>query len=203
MRDLLVENEFGLPTRLNLAGKDSTHTGYGVFAGYNIQIDEAVLGIEADFTRVQLKGVGADRDARRFSASTGYDHNALLTGQASSEINDFGTLRARAGISMGSFLPYVTGGIALGRATTRRTALVDSVDQSPVSPHPVTNQLQAMKAISPKETLALGYAVGVGVDVAVTPNIMLRAEYQYIHFNDVAGHRIGVNNVRAGASVKF
>lgn len=202
LRDLVIEREAQLSTKLLPRADDASTQGYGVFAGYNVQFDEAVLGFEVDFTRARMKGVSSDSYARRFGASNGLDYSSQLSGSVSGEINDLGTLRARAGVTMGSFLPYVTGGVALARATTTRTASVNIVERNPLDGS-VTGRLVDSQTIGPKESFVLGYTGGVGVDMAITPNVMLRAEYQYIYFNDFDGYRITVNNVRAGAGIKF
>ncbi len=48
-----------------------------------------------------------------------------------------------------------------------------------------------------------GVALGAGLEFALTSNIVLRGEYQYILFNDFDGHKVNVNTVRGGAAVKF
>jgi opacity protein-like surface antigen len=48
-----------------------------------------------------------------------------------------------------------------------------------------------------------GFNVGVGVDVALTPSVFLRAEYEYVQFAPVANLIVDVNSVRAGAGFKF
>jgi opacity protein-like surface antigen len=48
-----------------------------------------------------------------------------------------------------------------------------------------------------------GFTVGAGLDFAVTQNIFLRAEYEYVQFTPVAGVEININSGRAGLGVKF
>jgi outer membrane immunogenic protein len=48
-----------------------------------------------------------------------------------------------------------------------------------------------------------GVALGAGLEFALTSNIMLRGEYQYVLFNDFKGHSAEINTVRGGAAVKF
>ncbi len=69
----------------------------GIGAGYNLQIDQIVLGVEGD---VQLSGISDDDD------NGGFD--------ISSDTNYFGTLRARAGFAFDRTLIYATGGVAFG-----------------------------------------------------------------------------------------
>jgi opacity protein-like surface antigen len=201
LRGYTVENEFRLSQMLQPSDDDASDTSFGAFAGYNFQYDEAVLGFEVDFTRVRLSGVGSDFYAARVRASNGLDYSFGLDGETRGQLMDFASLRARAGITMGSFLPYVSGGIALARTEVTRFARVDVSERNGLDQE--IGSIRDSKSLGPKEVVTLGYAAGVGVDVAVTPNLMLRAEYLYAHFNDMAGYRININNVRGGAAVKF
>jgi len=68
----------------------------GVQAGYNYQVSNIVLGIEADY----------DWSNAKSSVVTGPNdtHNVALT--------SLGTIRGRVGVAFDRFLPYVTGGVA-------------------------------------------------------------------------------------------
>jgi opacity protein-like surface antigen len=48
-----------------------------------------------------------------------------------------------------------------------------------------------------------GFTVGAGLDVLLTQNIFLRAEYEYVQFTPVAGVLININSARAGLGFKF
>ncbi|MGU3662430.1 outer membrane protein, partial [Methylobacterium fujisawaense] len=48
-----------------------------------------------------------------------------------------------------------------------------------------------------------GVALGFGLEYAVTPNILLRGEYQYVLFQSFNGHRAELNTIRGGAALKF
>ncbi len=48
-----------------------------------------------------------------------------------------------------------------------------------------------------------GIALGFGLEYALTPNILLRGEYQYINFQSFNGHNAELNTIRGGAAVKF
>jgi outer membrane immunogenic protein len=72
--------------------------------GYNYQIGQWVVGLEADFQGTDLKASAA---AGAFTASN--------------EINWFGTVRGRVGYAFDRFLPYVTGGFAYGNVKNKLT----------------------------------------------------------------------------------
>jgi outer membrane immunogenic protein len=67
----------------------------GLGVGYNHQVDQIVLGIEAD---IQLSGISDDDENGDF--------------EMSNDVNYFGTLRARAGMAFDRTLLYGTGGLA-------------------------------------------------------------------------------------------
>jgi len=74
----------------------------GVTAGYNYQINNWVLGAEADFSAADIKGsVGS-------TPEWGCDSGCRT------KVDWFGTVRARAGYAFDRTLPYVTGGLAYG-----------------------------------------------------------------------------------------
>lgn len=72
----------------------------GVYAGYNLQTDRFVYGLEAD-----IGGSGVDADG--FNVATG---SAI-----SADGNIFGSLRARAGVAVDPFLVFATAGVAASR----------------------------------------------------------------------------------------
>ena len=72
----------------------------GVYAGYNLQTDRFVYGLEAD-----IGGSGVDADG--FNVATG---SAI-----SSDGNVFGSLRGRVGVAVDPFLVFATGGVAASR----------------------------------------------------------------------------------------
>jgi outer membrane immunogenic protein len=71
--------------------------------GYNYQIGQIVLGVEADFQ-------GADLKAGSSFAGLG------IVGEGKTEW--FGTVRGRVGFAYDRFLPYITGGLAYGNVKT-------------------------------------------------------------------------------------
>ena len=117
-----------------LHGKDASGPAFGGFAGYNSQFENVVLGVEADYTNVHLKGARTDSIGRFVTSSNGYFNDAVLSGTATAEVNGYGTLRARAGYTSGPFMPFVTAGVALGqiRTSTSVTAQIAGYDTAVV-----------------------------------------------------------------------
>lgn len=77
--------------------------GGGTF-GYNFQIDQIVLGAEADISYADIDGSG--------DTSGGWGCGSGCY----TEVKWYGTVRGRLGFAFDNFLPYVTGGYAFGKA---------------------------------------------------------------------------------------
>jgi outer membrane immunogenic protein len=48
-----------------------------------------------------------------------------------------------------------------------------------------------------------GFSVGGGFDVALTPNIFVRGEFEYTQFAPISNITVSISTVRAGAGFKF
>jgi opacity protein-like surface antigen len=236
-RRTLIETERRISELPEPGDADARARAYGAFFGYNMQFDEVVLGIEADYTRTRLNGVTTDSIARSFTLSNGDYHRVGIDTDARADIKDYATLRARAGYTMGAFMPFVTAGVAIGRADVSggvdirnasynvaereawliaREAFMAGTRAMPPAPltsvrgyrsfdpftgtgTPIVERLERAR----RNAMSVGFTGGLGIDVAVTQNLFLRAEWQYIHFRDFAGVQASINNVRAAAGLKF
>ncbi|WP_336485267.1 outer membrane protein [Methylobacterium nigriterrae] len=225
-----IESEFGVSSLLIANAKRASGSSFGGFAGVNFQFDEMVLGLEADYTQFQRGATSSNSIGRYFITSAGNYESVYLDGTSSTKVEDFGTFRARAGYAMGNFLPFVTGGLAIGRArivdqvnvqnygydkktydanqqlTSGNLAYVNFHDykifyQNDVG-RSIPNGPIALPTVA-KTKVVGGVALGGGLEYALTQNIILRGEYQYVLLNDFDGHKVNLNTVRAGAAVKF
>jgi opacity protein-like surface antigen len=206
-RDSTLEQQFQVSRLLHLKSKDVRDTAFGGFVGYNYQIDEVVLGIEADYTATQLRGTSTDSIARRMSTSDGDTHQISLSGSAMAEIKSYGTARVRAGYTLGPLMPFVTGGVAIADIDTKNAATINWTQYTAgiQSAYICRGSLGCPfpELTKTKSTVAVGFTAGAGLDYMLTENIFLRGEYQYAFFNDFDGHKFNLNVVRGGAGVKF
>lgn len=130
----------------------------GAQVGYNWQTGSIVLGAEADFSFVS-----SDTDFL-FSVPGG-----LGTITYSAEQDWLATVRGRIGFAAGRFMPYVTGGLAMGAVETRARLFEAATG--------------ATLVVSSDDT-RVGWTVGGGAEYAVTDALTLRAEYLYYDLGD-------------------
>ncbi len=194
-----LTNRFFPETRRN----QNAQSGFGAFVGYNYQIEDVVLGIEADFTRAKARGNVSAAGGGRFNDSTGIDINYRASDVGSYNATDFASVRARVGYAVGNALPYFTGGIAAFRGGTERVSRVEGefINSTTLATIRPLATLQNTNRVS--ERLFFGYAIGAGLDYAFSQNIFVRAEFQHMRFADVNGFNIQVNTAKVGAGLKF
>lgn len=161
------------------------------FVGVNYQFGALVVGAEADVTLGDFGG-----------KSRGCPNNPPFTFGCKANAGDvFGTVRGRVGYAFDRFLVFGAGGLAIG----------DSVDFKRDSP--LGGAFDFRKNDSGTR---YGYALGAGVEYAVTDNILVRGEYQYVDFGKEkfsvrssigASQKVQIDQdahiVRVGAAYKF
>ncbi|ESR26888.1 outer membrane protein [Lutibaculum baratangense] len=126
--------------------------------GYNWQMDSFVFGVETD---LQWADLSTSRSGDVF-----FDDDDIADGtyRFGAEMNWFGTTRIRAGYAMDRFLVYATGGIAYGDADVGFTYDGDVEDVR----------------FGRDDKTRIGYAVGGGVEGAITDNLTAKVEYLYV-----------------------
>ena len=213
VRNTIFESIVGGFTTL---GKASTNGGhYGWFAGYNQQWEGGViLGLEANYNRTALTTGASDtttvRIANDATAPPGhhfYYDPFTVSGGSSIHITDIASFRARAGWAVGQFMPYAFLGLAIARADSARTATVsytrtDVPDPAapPIVPLPVQTFGPVTQSDSNKGKFYYGYAIGLGIETFIMPNVFLRGEWEVDNFQSL---RTNINNARAAIGVRF
>lgn len=160
----------------------------GLYAGFNFDMgNNFILGIDGDVTYNDLE-----------SGLWGPD----LEGDESSGINNklrwSGVVRARLGVSMDRWMPYLAGGVAFG--DVKNTAWETDGGN--------------IYSASQSKTLT-GWTAGAGVDYAATDNVIVRLEYRYTDYGsknfDADTEHIGfetrnkfkMHDIRLGVAYKF
>jgi outer membrane immunogenic protein len=152
--------------------------GGGLHAGYNHQIANWVMGVEAD-----IEASGADGSRTN-----------IVAGRDTLEMQWSGSARARIGYAFDRTLIYSTAGVAVGsfeNISRVRVLGVNIID-------------------SDKNTHA-GWTAGAGVEMALTQNMTMRAEYRYSAFGKKdydlflvsARNEPELHSTRIGLSYKF
>jgi outer membrane immunogenic protein len=184
----------------------------GGFLGYNYQMDDIVLGMEANYSQTRLSAAVVDTQSRNYFVNFN-SHifattiNTQVTAAAS--YNQLGDFRARAAWAFGNFLPYAFVGAALAQVnsyqyTNVRYLGVDVTPQSGGSPGFLPNiGANYTEGAASTGKYVLGFSAGVGLDYAILDNIFLRGEAEYLQLGQPNGIKLNDVSMRAGAGVKF
>lgn len=210
-RDLLLSSEYDVAKLVDsLPLGDDRSRSFGGFAGYNYFSSNIMVGLEIDYTRSKQGAEADDFIARRYITSNGIQNDISLTTHMKAELRDYMTARVRAGWAIGSFLPFVTGGVAVGRADVR-THLAATYDFALPDPNNAGSFLPEVTASGyplaltsgKKNAYSAGFALGGGVDVALASYLFLRGEYQFVRFGSFKGAEIDVHTIRGAVAAKF
>ncbi len=203
----------GLQNALVTPSRAMNSTSFGGFVGYNSTWEDAVIGIEADYMRTNLKTSSHLDYGVRFSGTatpiTTYNivtplGNPGATLDTASKITDIATVRGRVGYAMGNALPFLTLGVAFAHGQFSNRTTFQGTQTTGTAPATVTSTLIPLdRGYTNRDKFAAGLAAGAGFDYAFTSSIFLRAEYQYIKFSSLGGSQVSINNARAGVAAKF
>jgi outer membrane immunogenic protein len=203
LRNTTLENEAQPSAWAALPSTTTNSKQYGVFLGYNMQWEQLVVGLDLAYNRVSsLETSASDNINREVNTSDGFINDVTIVAQSSLKLIDYGTIRARAGYTFGQFLPYAMLGGAVGRFNYATTATVTAFGLNPTTLQfygPVTETRSNNK----DGAIVGGFLAGLGVDVAILPNMFMRAEWEFIAFAPVNGIRANINTGRVGIGMKF
>ncbi len=139
---------------------------FGAYAGWNFQNDKIVYGVEGD---VGYNNAKKTKDG--LTAKSGFD----------------GSLRGRVGYDLGTFLPYVTAGVA-------------------------GTQVRYSNDTDSAKKFRVGWTAGAGVETILAPNVTARVEYRYSDFGkknvtlgdtSLGSTKLQSHDVRLGVAYKF
>ena len=145
-------------------------------AGYNVDLGGFVLGAEGDLQ----------------FASIAHEQDLGGTGQLKTGTDFYGTLRGRAGVTFGTVMPYVTAGLAAGRASA---SLTDTAN-----------------VVTSQSATHVGWTLGAGLEAQATDQISIKAEYLYVDLGTQTYNGLPIGNqditqrfsvIRGGVNYKF
>jgi outer membrane immunogenic protein len=140
----------------------------GAHLGYNYQIEQFVIGAEADLDYADLKG------------SHNYAYSGVATGRLRMKSEWQGSLRLRAGYAIDNLLLYGTGGLAFANGKLSDSGLLSGAPYA-----------------SSSSNTHLGWTIGLGAEYAFTQNWIGRAEVRYTDFQK-KGYDTANGRVKAG-----
>ena len=170
-------NDHFVPPHGSLKGADGWIGG--LQTGYNYQMGAVVVGLEADVSWTGIEGEG------RFTTVA----PNFTTWDIKSNLDVYGTVRGRAGVTSGSMLFYGTAGLAWGITDTSQ-----ATNWFAPAPPDVGGRTSG-------KTTHLGYAVGAGVEWMFAKNWTVKAEYLYV---DLAKENYALNGTtKPGGTVPY
>jgi outer membrane immunogenic protein len=216
-------SQFGLLPKTTTQG-----TGFGGFVGRNYQWDDLVFGVEANysyFDRLSTSTTGSNsldivNPGGPIAANDTTTYGVTLTGRSAVQIKDAIAFRGRAGWATGDFLPYVFGGIAVGRMDVSRSVTSSVTRRDDITTtstdlfgNVVTNTVigQTLPVPTQSQTLieqrtnafVAGWTGGLGLEYMMWGNLFMRGEWEYVKFLSVKNTVVQANNLRASIGYKF
>jgi outer membrane immunogenic protein len=199
LRNSTLQNEFQPSSWTTLPKTVTNSMQYGGFLGYNWQMEQLVLGVDAAYNRPSsLSSQASDSLTRLVTTTDAVNHTVTLQTTASLKLVDYATFRGRAGYAFGQFLPYAMLGVAVGRFNYSTSATVTDSQTNPVNMFGPVTQTDAQNNV-----IDAGFLAGLGLDVAIMPNVFLRAEWEYIAWGPVNSIKSNLNTGRVGIAVRF
>lgn len=193
----VVLNEISTGELVRTTARDDRGTTFGGFAGYNMAFGEAVVGIEAEYSRVSQETAASTLEGRRLGSG-----DVIVSSIQNAKLNDYVNARLRLGYGYGRIMPYFTIGAAAGRFDTNVSASADYI--SPANNYANSFFGYPRTLGGPKKDVwGYGFSIGGGVEAAIADNIILRGEYLFTRFNNVEGVTVNVNTARVAAALKF
>jgi outer membrane immunogenic protein len=211
LAELALESQIGVQTWPVLGSGSGDAVGYGGFVGYNTQWQDLVVGFEGNYTHTALTTTASVTPINnRVMPVAGNTDIVSLTGAAQLGVTDYASFRTRAGWILGNVLPYGFAGLVIGRGNYSVTTEVYG-QQNSASPAyfpcdqtlPTCVGFDFSNSAGQNGVLLYGFSVGGGVDWAVTQNIFLRGEFEYVQFAPIANIVASIVSARVGAGFKF
>lgn len=134
--------------------------------GYNFIIARNfMVGGEADFDWANITNQQGNVSLWGGNSSAASASNSSSTG-----LNWIGTARMRVGYFSGSFMPYITGGMAYGMAISQ-----DQLNNT----QPINNGTFVQWHYSNFSKISAGWAAGAGIEYALNSDWSIKTEYLY------------------------
>jgi outer membrane immunogenic protein len=149
-------------------GKDTTTeylTATNTFTGFNptYRIKSPVVGLYTGYNYpIGSAVLGLETDLEAANLNGGF-LDAVVGGAGTTQLDWQGSLRGRLGFAADKVLFYGTGGLAFADINHTYTNLLTGVAET-------------------TSALRTGWTAGAGIEVALMPNLLARAEYRYTDY---------------------
>ena len=208
--ELVLESD-DHPSQWPVLGKGNTDAvGYGGFVGYNSQWQNLILGVEGNYTHSPATVVATQSPILdRVVSAGGLGYSVNLLGTGSLTVNDYVSLRARAGYILNNFLPYGFIGFVVGDGEYSLTTQIYGQQSSaspavlPCTPSTTCVNYNFVNSAAKQDALLYGFSIGGGLDWALTQQFFLRGEFEFVQFVPVNNIVLSTMTGRAGVGVKF
>jgi len=211
-RNLAIGSD--IASLVTLPNDATHHTGFGGFVGYNFPVAEDLyLSAELNYAMVNLTSSSTGTTGVSIPNDTGVPaghhlfYDTTVDGNASLRIKDYATLRLRAAWAAEQFLPYVFVGGVVGRADYSVSGRVrfdtrDVPDDPATTPLPSASFDQS-RTDAKTDVIAYGATAGLGLEVALLPNVFLRAEWEYVYFAPIHDIQASINSGHVGLGLRL
>jgi outer membrane immunogenic protein len=205
--ELVLETD-DMPSKWPVLGKGSADVGgFGGFVGYNSQWQNLILGVEANYTHSPVTVTAAESPILNRVVSAGsLNYSVNLLGTGSITLDDYVSLRARAGYILNNFLPYGFVGFVLGDGDYSVTTQVfgqQSTSTLPCTPSLTCVDYNFSNSAAKSNVLLYGFSAGGGLDWALTQQFFLRGEFEFVQFVPINNIVLSTLTGRVGVGVKF
>jgi opacity protein-like surface antigen len=214
LRGLTLEDQ-AHPSRLQVLGRGADNApGVGGFLGYNTQWQDLIIGVEATYTHTNLN-TRASSSPLGFGQSPGrvfptLGDSVAINANGNLDLTDYASVRGRAGYVVGNLLPYGFAGFVLGRASySVASSVVVQQNTAPSATFPCVDNGTTCQtflfsnAVGQNNALMYGFSVGGGLDWAVTQNVFLRGEFEFVQFAPISNISVALISGRVGGGFKF
>ena len=204
-------------SQMTLLGRvNGQSPSFGAFVGRNFQYDEIVLGVEANYnylsslatsTAASIGPIQVAEPTLVLPPGATAADGVTLNGNAALQVKDVVTFRGRAGWATGDFLPYIFGGLAVGRMDVSRTVSSSVTRTINFANGTSTSFPLPQFALSATDgrsnNFVAGWTAGLGMEYMLWNNVFIRGEWEYISFMSVKNTVVTMNSVHAGIGYKF
>ncbi len=204
-------------SKLTVLGRvNGQSPSFGAFVGRNFQYDDIVLGVEANYNYLSslatsitgsLGPIQIPQPTLVLPAGATAADGVTLNGSAALQVKDEMTFRGRAGWATGDFLPYIFGGLAVGRMDVSRkvsssvTRTINFADGSSTSFQ--LPQFALSTSDGRSNNFVAGWTAGLGLEYMLWGSVFLRGEWEYVSFMSVKDTVVTLNSLHAGIGYKF